>query len=752
MNKIKQFLFLASLLVMSISFAQTSSLVSLDSTGKLSYTKDAKGNQIPDFSGVGYKNGEVAIPTVAVVKTVYPVAGDNLTNIQNAINQVAAMPIGSDGFRGAILFKAGRYDVSDTIQIKASGIVLRGEGTDTITGTRFHATTLSQYTLFNIQGKSGLSNTGTKKATTNPYIPYGSNKVIVSSNTSNFKVGDSIVITRTPDSTWINFLTMAQWGWTPSSYIISFQRKVTAVSGDTLTIDAPMVDIIDTAFSVGSVVKYKFSGIQKCGIENMCLTSAYTSDTAENHAWDAIDITNAMNCWVRKVDVYYFGYTAVTMYASSSWVTVDSCKMIDAKSNITGERRYSFEIDGQRNLVQNCWTRNGRHDYVNGGRVAGPNVFYNCTATIQQNDIGPHMRWSTGILFDNITSNANQDVQNRENMGTGHGWAGSQIMFWNCKAGTFILQKPEGDYTNWAIGCTGTITNVGNLVTEPSGFVESKNMRITAIPSLYMAQLNQRLGIGNKRLQTIFFDTLPIHNVGDSDFTPTCVASSNLPITFTSMNPSVATIIKGKIHIVGIGTAIINASQVGDTNYLAAPVYGQLLTVNAALPVHILNLTATIKYNGILINWIVADEVGIIKYEIKRSNDGIHFTSIATVDATHLNDYSFIDNTLSFPSYYRIKSCSVDGQFSYSSLVVVSDNSNSSINIFPNPVSHQLTVSGLLGRNDIRIINQLGETLLEQKITTSTSILDVSNLKTGTYTLFIGDETNKITLKKFIKY
>ena len=736
---------------MGISFAQTSTLVSLDSTGKLVYAPDAKGNTVPDFSGVGYKNGEVAIPTVAVVKTVYPVAGDNLANIQNAINEVAAMPIGSDGFRGAILFKAGTYSVSNTIQITTSGIVLRGEGTDTIKGSHFYAPTLSQYTLFNFQGKGGLSSTGSKKTITNSYIPYGTNQVIVSTNTGNFKVGDSILITRTPDTAWITLLTMAQWGWTAPSYVVSFQRKLTAVSGDTLTIDAPMVDIIDTAYSTATVVKYKTTNyLRNCGIENMSMSCAYTSDTAENHAWDGIDFTDAMNCWVRKVDVYYFGYTAVTMYAATAWITVDSCKMIDAKSNITGERRYSFEIDGQRELVSNCWTRNGRHDYVNGGRVAGPNVFYNSTATVQQNDIGPHMRWSTGILFDNIISNANQDVQNRESFGTGHGWAGSQIMFWNCRAGTFILQKPEGDYTNWAIGCTGKITNIGSFGAQTSGIVESNNKRIAAIPSLYIAQLNQRLGIGNKQAQCITYDTLNIHNLGDTDFIPSCAASSGLPITFTSMNPSVATIVNGKIHLVSIGTAIINASQSGDSSFTAAPVYGQLLTVQAALPVQIKNITAILKSNSVSINWEVADEVGIAGYQIEKSIDGKTYAAIGLLKASNKTAYSFTDIPTKASSYYRIKVLLTDGTFLYSKIAVVQNN-NHSISIFPNPVSNKLTIEGLQGKSIVSIINQLGETLLVQKVVSFSCILNVSNLKAGVYTLLISNESTSTSSTKIIK-
>jgi hypothetical protein len=168
--------------------------------------------------------------------------------------------------------------------------------------------------------------------------------------------------------------------------------------------------------------------------------------------------------------------------------------MLDPKSIIDGGRRYSFDIDGQRSLVQNCTTRNGRHDYVNGSRTCGPNVFYNSTATLQQSDIGPHHRWSTGILFDNLTGNGNMNVQNRLVMGSGHGWSGGQIMFWNCSAARMAIQDPQGDARNWAIGCIcPDITGVGDATTEPIGVIQSQGTRISAIPSLFIAQLNDRL-------------------------------------------------------------------------------------------------------------------------------------------------------------------------------------------------------------------------------------------------------------------
>ena len=48
-NTFRTLLFFFNLMAMGISFAQTSTLVSLDTKGRLVYAPDAKGNKIPDF-------------------------------------------------------------------------------------------------------------------------------------------------------------------------------------------------------------------------------------------------------------------------------------------------------------------------------------------------------------------------------------------------------------------------------------------------------------------------------------------------------------------------------------------------------------------------------------------------------------------------------------------------------------------------------------------------------------------------------
>jgi hypothetical protein len=84
--------------------------------------------------------------------------------------------------------------------------------------------------------------------------------------------------------------------------------------------------------------------------------------------------------------------------------------------------------------------------------------------------------------------------------------------------------------------------------------------------------------------QTINFNTLAAKTYGATDFDPGATASSLLPVTYTSSNPAVATIVNNNtIHITGAGTTDITAVQAGNADYLAATPVVQTLTVNKAM-------------------------------------------------------------------------------------------------------------------------------------------------------------------------
>ncbi len=82
--------------------------------------------------------------------------------------------------------------------------------------------------------------------------------------------------------------------------------------------------------------------------------------------------------------------------------------------------------------------------------------------------------------------------------------------------------------------------------------------------------------------QTITFGALPAVTYGDADLDPGATVNSPLVITYASSNTNVATIVNGKIHIVGAGQTDITASQTGNPAFLPAADVIQRLTVNKA--------------------------------------------------------------------------------------------------------------------------------------------------------------------------
>jgi hypothetical protein len=85
-----------------------------------------------------------------------------------------------------------------------------------------------------------------------------------------------------------------------------------------------------------------------------------------------------------------------------------------------------------------------------------------------------------------------------------------------------------------------------------------------------------------KASQIITFDALAPVTMGEADFELTATSDANLPISYASSNPAVATISGNTVHVVGGGSTIITASQTGDDNHQAAPDVERELVVQVA--------------------------------------------------------------------------------------------------------------------------------------------------------------------------
>lgn len=93
-------------------------------------------------------------------------------------------------------------------------------------------------------------------------------------------------------------------------------------------------------------------------------------------------------------------------------------------------------------------------------------------------------------------------------------------------------------------------------------------------------------------VQTITFDALPVKKYGDADFKLTATASSNLPVTYSSSNTAVATIVQDSIlQIVGVGAATITATQAGNASWASATAIQTLTVQKPRLIVQANNVT-----------------------------------------------------------------------------------------------------------------------------------------------------------------
>ncbi len=487
--------YLAFLLLAATISATTwqSKYVQLAKDGSITYNPDEKGNTIPDFSRVGYSQGNRPIPDINAVTTIAP--GDNaMQAIQSAIDSLSAKPLDKNGFRGAILLRQGTYEIPGTIYIRAAGIVLRGEGMQ----TKLVATGTKQRPLISVVGKGNRNEENdTRVRITDRYVPTGAFSFNVLS-ARGYKRGDPIVVLRRCTDKWIHDIKMDQIDaregivqWQASEYFLTFERTITKIEGNRIFIDNPIVMALDERYGGGEIFRYTYEGrIHHVGVEDLYCESTYASDTAEDHGWQAVRFNKAENGWVRNVTARYFGYSCVDL-GDAKCITVKNCRSFDAKSKITGSRRYSFNNDGQLNLFMNCETTEGRHDYVTGARTPGPNVFYNCKASNTHADIGPHHRWAAGTLYDNIVTDGEINIQDRGNWGTGHGWAGVTQILWNCTAKRAVVQSPWASGKNYCIGLQGEKYN-GRLEGRPDGEWEGHNKTGLAPQSLYVAQLNAR--------------------------------------------------------------------------------------------------------------------------------------------------------------------------------------------------------------------------------------------------------------------
>ncbi|MBN1765273.1 MAG: hypothetical protein JW860_08460 [Sedimentisphaerales bacterium] len=471
------------------------SFLTLDQDGQLVYGADLQGNRVPDFSHCGYRGADHPIPDCPVHVILTPAEGDDTERIQAALDYVASLPMDSSGIRGAVLLRLGTYQVLGSLKISSSGVILRGEGMDS-DGTVLIAAGTDRRTLLRIAGRNDRQwRSGDPRKISDTFVPVGAYHFHLDT-TEGLKVGDSVCIVHPATQGWIDQLGMNRFGgglngyfaWKAGSRDIIWDRVITSIENNRVTIDAPLTAAINASLGSATLRVYDWPGrIRNVGIENLSCRSAYDPEKPkdEDHAWTAVTMENVEDAWVRRFTAEHFAGSCIAIWESCKRITVEDCLSLFPVSEHGGYRRHTFFTMGQQTLFLRCWSEQGRHDFSVGHCAAGPNAFVQCESHQSLNDSGPIESWACGVLYDNVRIDGNAlRLGNRGSRGEGIGWAAANCVLWQCHAAIIECDKPSAAW-NWAFGCWGEF--------EGKGFWRQSNSFIRP-HSLYAAQLEQRLG------------------------------------------------------------------------------------------------------------------------------------------------------------------------------------------------------------------------------------------------------------------
>jgi hypothetical protein len=320
----------------------------------------AAGAQPPiDFSYAGYKGGGANPPMAPAAIAVRPTGGDDTELLQQAIDRVSALPVRENGFRGAVLLRPGRYRVAGRLEMRTSGVVLRGSGNATIV-----ATGKGRRTLIEIGGVADAA-TGPAVGVTDETVPAGGMALTLES-AAGLRPGDRIVITRPSTAAWIAALGMSglagtyanqRLDWAPGSRNLVWDRTVAAVdpARRQVTLDAPITTALERRYRGGSVAPVA-SGlpVARVGIENLTLESEFSAANPfdEQHSWNAVAMDRVEDAWARGIVARHFAGSAIRVGPRARRITIEACHSEQPRAD-TGARAFWWR-------ASRCWFAGAR--------------------------------------------------------------------------------------------------------------------------------------------------------------------------------------------------------------------------------------------------------------------------------------------------------------------------------------------------------------------------------------------------------
>jgi hypothetical protein len=183
---------------------------------------------------------------------------------------------------------------------------------------------------------------------------------------------------------------------------------------------------------------------------------------------------------------------------------------------------------------------------------------------------------------------------------------------------------------------------------------------------------------------------------------------------------------------------------------------GGITVNNEALPVKLVSFTGKPENGVVKLNWTVASEINVERFDIEASVDGRTFTSIGKVQAKGTTsstiDYNYNDVKVNHESFkfYKLVVYDKDGKKTYSEVIKVSLNgSGNGISLYPVPATNSITVASknIINKScTVEVYNSIGIRVLQVNKTApgNSFQINTSNLPNGRYRAILFNNNEKI--------
>lgn len=479
-----------------------------------------------DFSYAGYHNGETGLAQDLADLTI-DVVEDHGADATGEADATAAFQAAIDAAGeagGAIVtVPAGLYKIDGQLTIAASRVVLRGVGAEQskLWFTKFDG--MSYKSHLNLAGALKLADETLLTADGE-----SRSSTVMVADAGAYEVGDDVAVGFVISPEFVEEHGMTgTWMVFNGMWASFFWRTVTAVEGDTLTLDVPLrypVKVRDKA-SVKRVSGY----LREVGVEDLGIANAVGWDDAwAQDQVHAVSLRGVKDAWVRGVASYVspgadkdgFGMgrhlqSGGIEVVQGKRVTIADSTLALAEHRGDGGNGYLFEVSQSSEvLVRDCTGDAGRHNFIqnwgfgatgivwlrihslNGESVAVMDLDFGLTGLSEF-----HHSLATANLIDHSTVDDGWGAVNRNAESSGAGHSSTQSAVWNPDGKGVVRSRQFGH--GYVIGpgqfvkletALGTPDAKG---TEPEDFVEPvpKDAPGPLIPqSLYEDQLMRRLG------------------------------------------------------------------------------------------------------------------------------------------------------------------------------------------------------------------------------------------------------------------